>query len=58
MNIIYNKTQIKSTYIDALKENALIIAKLCNSGVKIELDAINNDEIKNCNIKLTMNLNG
>lgn len=48
--IIINTTSPSSNLFDNIKDIALQIAKNYNSGIHIEIDAINNSKVYNCNI--------
>ena len=48
--------KLESTMIETLRTVALEVSKNYGCGVKIEIDAINNDAIKNCNIWVRMKI--
>ena len=54
MNIVYNNKHLTSTHLEILKEEALKIAEIMGSGIKIELNAICKQERKNCDVSLTI----
>jgi hypothetical protein len=40
-----------------IKEGALELSRAYGKGVKIEINAIANEQVQNCSIKVTLNIN-